>query len=83
MCINEYVCLCVCVYEFVGQLLVLSPTTLQVGQFDKPSLDQIVRGEANANGNGTLDPVHTQALVEAVFDALLPVQSKRCTNIRI
>lgn len=54
-----------------GAGLFLNPS--QVGQLREPRLDQIVGGETDAHGDGSLDPVHAKSLVEAVLDALLAV----------
>lgn len=42
-------------------------------QLYQPGFNHVIRGETDAHGNGTLNPVHTKSLVEAVFDALLAV----------
>lgn len=41
-------------------------------------LDVVVRGEADSDGDGTLDPVHAESLVETSDDALLPVNFTQC-----
>lgn len=47
-------------------------------EFPQEVLDVVVRGKADSDGDGTLDPVHAQPLVEAPDDTLLPVDFGQC-----
>lgn len=64
------VCMCTCVFRFAPSL---PHRIAQMDQLPQEVLDVIIRGEADPDGNGTLDPVHAQSLVETPDDTLLPV----------